>query len=79
MKKRLLAGVLALATACGCLLTSCNKVPQKYSTHSFDYFDTVTTITGYADSQEAFDGVAQDVLSQLEEYHRLYNVYLLYE
>ena len=79
MSKRLTAGILALTVACGCLLTACKKAPQKYSEHSFDYFDTVTTVTGYADSQEAFDRVAEGVLEELEEYHRLYNVYLRYD
>ncbi len=79
MNKRLLAGISALAVVCGCLLTSCKKAPQKYSEHSFVYFDTVTTITGYADSQDAFDRVAGGILEELEEYHRLYNVYLRYD
>ena len=44
-----------------------------------EYFDTVTTITGYAKSQEEFDAVANEVLAQLKEYHLLYNIYLRYE
>jgi len=79
MKKRLTAGMLAVAVACGCLLTSCAREPQKYSTTSFDYFDTVTTITGYADSQEEFDRVAEEILTEMGEYHKLYNVYLRYD
>ena len=39
-------------------LTACKKTPQKFSAYSFDYFDTQTVITGYADSREAFDAVA---------------------
>ena len=79
MSKRFVAGLLALIVAGGCLLTGCKKEPQKYSEHAFDYFDTVTTITGYADSQADFDRVAQGVLEELAEYHRLYNVYLRYD
>lgn len=79
MSKRLTAGVLALVTSFTCLLTACNKGPQKYSANSFDYFDTVTTVTGYADSQEDFDRVADSVMEELGEYHRLYNVYLRYD
>ena len=40
-----------------------------------DYFDTVTTIVGYEDSQAAFDAVADEVLAMLGEYHRLYTIY----
>ena len=37
----------------GSVLGGCAQAePQKYSTSVFDVFDTVTTIIGYADSQE---------------------------
>ncbi|MBQ9151887.1 MAG: FAD:protein FMN transferase [Clostridia bacterium] len=55
--------------------SACEGQPQKYSEYSFDYFDTVTTITGYAKSQEEFDAVAGDILSELAEYHRLFTIY----
>lgn len=71
--------MLAVLLLCGCLFTSCAKQPQKYSTYSFDYFDTATTISGYADSQAEFDAVAEQVLEQLEEYHRLYTIYHRFE
>lgn len=40
-----------------------------------DYFNTVTTVSGYADSQEEFDAVAEEILAQLAEYHQLYTIY----
>lgn len=52
---------------------------NKFSAYSFDYFDTATTITGYAESQEAFDEVANKALDRLGEYHRLYDIYKRYE
>ena len=67
-----------------CLLLSCIFLPscagrtpklEKYSAYSFDYFDTVTTVTGYAESQAAFDEVANAVLAELEAYHRLFTIY----
>lgn len=78
MKKRMLAGLLATALLLGCL-TACKSEPQKYSTYSFDYFDTATTVTGYAHSQEEFDRISGKILEQLGEYHRLYTVYHRYE
>lgn len=78
MKHRLICGVLALCLLAG-LMTGCAPKTSKYSTYSMEYFDTVTTITGYAKSQEEFDAVANEVLSQLKEYHLLYNIYLRYE
>ena len=71
--------MLTVVLLCGCLFTSCAKQPQKYSTYSFDYFDTATTISGYADSQAEFDAVAEQVMEQLEEYHRLYTIYHRFE
>ncbi|MBO7149165.1 MAG: FAD:protein FMN transferase [Clostridia bacterium] len=40
-----------------------------------EYFDTVITIVGYEDTQEKFDAVADEILSELGEYHRLYSIY----
>lgn len=63
------------------LLSSCadSNEKKKYSTHSFDYFDTASTITGYAESQEEFDRVADEILLQLKEYHQLYSIYHRFE
>lgn len=63
------------------LLPACKKTPalQKYSDYSFDYFDTVSTITGYAESREAFDEIAKSAFAELQEYHRLYTIYNRYE
>ena len=57
-------------TACGP-----SEKLNKYTTQSFDYFDTVSVITGYAVSQQQFDEVAEDILAQLAEYHKLYSIY----
>ena len=78
MKHRLTCGVLALCLLLT-LLAGCTPKTNKYSAYSMEYFDTVTTITGYETSQEKFDAVANEVLAQLKEYHLLYNIYLRYE
>lgn len=77
MKRRFLCGVTVLSMLIACLLSAC-RPPQsqtKYTTYSMDYFDTVTTITGYADSQEEFDRITGELLKLLGEYHRLYTTY----
>ncbi len=81
MKKRLICGALVACLLFCCVLSSCKLHSQKtkYSAHSFDYFDTATTITGYETTQEEFDAVAQDVFSQLSEYHKLYTIYQRFE
>ncbi len=67
--------LLLLASA----FTSCGREAQKFSEYSFDYFDTVTTVTGYADSQEEFDEISDEVFSLLGEYHRLFTIYHRYD
>ncbi len=77
--RKILSGLLALCLLSLPLCTACRAVPQKYSKHAFEYFDTVTTITGYAHSQEEFDKVANEALELLSQYHRLFTVYHRYE
>ncbi len=60
-------------------MSACQKQPEKFNAYSFDYFDTVTTISGYAESKEAFDAVANEVLGELETYHRLFTIYHRFE
>lgn len=64
-----------------CLFTfsACEKQPEKYSAYYFDFFDTATTIVGYADSKEAFDAVCEKIHAELTEYHRLYTIYTRYD
>ena len=63
------------------LLSSCNTVKekQKFSEYYFDYFDTVTTITGYTETEEEFKSICEEIKAELNEYHKLYNIYLRYD
>lgn len=78
-KKTKLYIMLCLTFLLNISMAGCGTKTEKYSTHSFDYFDTVTTITGYAKSQEAFDKVADDALAELAEYHKFFTIYHRYE
>ncbi|MBO5510800.1 MAG: FAD:protein FMN transferase [Clostridia bacterium] len=74
--------ILSLLLAClllGGIFPSCGQKPQAYKAYSLDYFDTATTITGYAESQEEFDTVSDEILAELGEYHRLYTIYHRFE
>ena len=83
MKRAITLLLAALLLASACTLSACEQTGQeelqKFSTYSFDYFDTVTTISGYAQSKEEFDAVANEVLEQLHEYHRLFTIYHRFE
>lgn len=59
-------------------LSSCSK-KNKYTSNSFDYFDTVTTVVGYEKDKKSFDAVSLSVMKELEEYHRLFDIYKAYD
>lgn len=44
-----------------------------------DYFDTVITVIGYENTKEEFDEVADEILAEFKEYHRLYSIYHRFE
>ena len=80
--KRVLCILTALFLMCA-LLPSCGKTDEiqlnKYSTYSFEYFDTISTITGYTEDQATFDAIANEAIDMLGEYHKLYDIYGRYD
>ena len=74
----LLAGAL-------CLLTGCSTAPipkaepQRYTTIFYDVFDTVTQVIAYCDSEEEFQKQTEALHQDLQQYHRLYDIYNSYE
>ena len=68
---------------CAVLLSSCGVTgaPQKtkFTEYSLDWFDTVTTVTGYEHDRETFDKTCADIFSALGDYHRLYTIYHRFE
>lgn len=51
----------------------------QYQASFLELFDTVTTIVGYAGSEEEFRQTAEKVKDSLEEYHQLLDIYRDYE
>ncbi len=51
---------------------------QQYTATFLDLFDTVTTVIGYAESEEAFEEIVQPIRDELERYHRLFDIYKVY-
>ena len=79
MLKRTFSFFVAVALIFSCFaLSSCEKQKEKYSKTSFELFDTVTTVTGYAESYEEFEMVSSFILDELEAYHRLFDIYKKY-
>ena len=89
MGKRVVCFVLSLAL-CATLLAGCGQEAasasqdpelagyERYTVTWFDVFDTVTTVIGYAASQEEWDSQMEALHSDLVEYHQLYDIYHTY-
>jgi thiamine biosynthesis lipoprotein len=66
---------LILLFSNGCSL----EKEQRYNAQFLGLFDTLTTIVGYAKSEDAFMELAEKLRTKLEEYHQLYDIYNDYE
>ena len=80
--KRTATLILLLVLLCGC--TAAPAKPDdtglnRYEATFLTLFDTVTTIVGYAETEEAFTDTAQAFHDELLEYHQLYDIYNEYE
>ena len=69
-----------LILAVGLLLCACvpGGKPKQYSQTYLDLFDTVTTIVGTGQTEEAFRESAQKIYEDLLRYHRLFDIYNTY-
>ncbi len=80
--KRTATLILLLALLCGCTAApsqSGDTSLQRYEATFLTLFDTVTTIVGYAETEDAFTGTAQAIHDELLEYHQLYDIYNEYD
>ena len=77
--KKLVVLLLVCLLLCGCGASPAQPELTKYNASFLTLFDTVTVITGYAETKEEFTKTAQDVHDKLLEYHRLFDIYNDYE
>ena len=78
--KRILALVLALLLLTGCAQPQAEADAKAQYTATFlTLFDTVTTIIGRAESEEAFKELSQAVHDDLLYYHELFDIYNAYD
>lgn len=61
------------------LLTGCDKKQEQFQVQYFEYFDTITSITVYADSKEQFQQIEEIIHQELEYDHQLFDIYENYE
>ena len=79
MKRRLTCAVLALCLLLsGCAATGTTS-PQRYSVTWWDVFDTVTVISGYADSEADWNTQMTALHADLLRYNQLYDIYNHYD
>ena len=52
---------------------------ERFQANFLDVFDTVTSVVGYAESEEAFSAALQGFHDELKEYHQLYDIYNDYD
>ena len=72
--------ILLILAAC-LLISGCSAKPEqkKYNATYLTLFDTVTTIVGFAESEEAFASQAQKIHDELLVYHQLFDIYNDYD
>lgn len=70
---------LLLALGAALLLWGKKPAPQRYSVTWFDVFDTVTTVQGYAASEDEWNEQMAALHADLVELHRLFDIYHHYD
>lgn len=81
MKKILSVLLIAAGMLCmsGCGADTSASAKHRFSATRMDLFDTVITLTGYAESRDEFDAAAQAAFAELEDLYRLYDAYHAYD
>lgn len=75
--KRLIPLLLCLLL-CGCAAPEA-PAQKQYTASFLTLFDTVTTMVGYGESEEAFQAIIQPIHDELERYHQLFDIYNEYD
>ncbi len=79
MKMRIFSAVLVLLFLTGCTSPLKNQKQKQYQATFLTLFDTVTSVVGYADSEDEFQTKAQQIHDELLKYHQLFDIYNDYE
>ncbi len=78
--RRILAFFLSISVfLTGCASDTVEVQKKQYTATFLNLFDTVTSVTGYADSEEEFQKKAQEIHDNLQIYHQLFDIYHDYE
>ena len=77
--KRFISVLIILCLVLGGCAAPPKDAEKRYTATFLTLFDTVTTIVGQAESEEAFQQSSQTIHDQLLVYHRLFDIYEEYE
>ena len=79
MVRKIVSLVLAAVLLTGCAGPQAKSTQKRFQATFLTLFDTVTTIVGYAESEEEFQKITDEIHDQLEQYHQLFDIYKEYE
>ena len=81
--QKVLIFVLVIVSLTGCGWSyekqDMGREKKQYQASFLTLFDTVTTILGYAETEEEFEKITDDIYVELEKYHKLFDIYNDYE
>lgn len=79
MFRKMIFLVMAVLLLSGCAAPVEKVEKKQYQASFLTLFDTVTTILGYAGTEEEFEKITDDIYADLEKYHQLFDIYNDYE
>lgn len=79
MIRRMIPLLLATVLLSGCAAPARTAEKKQYTATFLTLFDTVTTIVGYAQTEEEFQETTSKIHDELESYHQLFDIYNDYE
>ena len=79
MIRKILSLMLAVILVTGCAAPQDTISKQRYQATFLTLFDTVTSIVGFAETEEEFEAITDEIHDRLEIYHQLLDIYNDYE
>ena len=79
MIRKILSLMLAVILVTGCAAPQDTISKKRYQATFLTLFDTVTSIVGFAETEEEFEAITDEIHDQLEIYHQLLDIYNDYE
>ena len=79
MFRKVISLVLVSVFLAECVVPEKTAEKKRFQATFLTLFDTVTTMIGYAETEEEFKEVTDSIYERLEKYHQLFDIYNEYE